>query len=59
MQELVQTCGRGVRAVDDWCENLIVDDSAVWFLSKYNHFAPSWFLEGKRTVRMIPEPPEL
>ena len=59
MQELVQTCGRGVRAVDDWAEALIVDDSAVWFLSKYKHFAPSWFLEGYRKVRMIPEPPEL
>jgi len=59
MQELVQTCGRGVRAVDDWCEQLICDDSAAWFLSKYSHFAPSWFLEGYRKVRMIPEPPEL
>lgn len=59
MQDLVQTCGRGDRAPDDWCENLITDDSAAWFLSKYKHFAPSWFLEGARTVRLIPEPPEL
>lgn len=59
MQELVQTCGRGVRAGDDWCENLIVDDSAQWFLSKYKRFSPSFFLEGYRRVRMIPEPPEL
>jgi len=59
MQDLVQTCGRPVRAKDDWSETGIIDDSAIWFIPKYSHFAPSYFLEGYRTVRMIPDPPGL
>ena len=58
MQELVQMVGRGVRSVDDWCENLLVDDS-TWFLHKWKRFSPSWFLDGYRSVTTIPTPPKI
>jgi hypothetical protein len=32
MQKLVQAVGRGMRAPDDWCETLIVDDQFSWFV---------------------------
>lgn len=59
MQKLVQTCGRAIRAVDDWCENLIVDDNIGWFMKRNWKFAPKWFRDGVRSSRMVPKPPEL
>jgi ATP-dependent DNA helicase DinG len=55
MQELVQMCGRGVRSVDDWCENFIVDDNVDWFMGKYKKFAPGWFNRSYRPLRGVPE----
>lgn len=59
MQELIQSCGRGMRAADDQCETFITDGHAIWFLSKNADLAPNWF---KRAVRRhdagsIPTPP--
>lgn len=58
MQNLVQTCGRGMRYQDDQCENMIIDDHFVWFVRKYEKFAPKWWLDAVKTVRTIPEPSE-
>ena len=58
MQNLVQTCGRGMRYPDDQCENMIIDDHFVWFVGKYRKFAPKWWLDAVQTVRTIPEPPK-
>lgn len=56
MQTLVQMCGRGMRAADDLCENLIVDDHAKWFIPKWREFAPKWFMESYTSVNIIPNP---
>jgi len=57
MQRLIQTCGRGVRSHDDWCENFVIDDNVKWFMDKYKKFAPKWF---RRSVQFagntIPRP---
>jgi len=55
MQELVQASGRGMRASDDWCEVFCVDDNVGWFLNKYKHFAPKWFIESYSKKTLIPK----
>lgn len=57
MQELVQASGRGMRSAQDRHEVLVVDDNIRWFLWKYKHFAPGWFLESHKTVSNVPDPP--
>lgn len=59
MQELIQGCGRGMRAEDDRCETFIVDGHAVWFLSKHANLAPRWFRRALRRLDpgSIPTPP--
>jgi hypothetical protein len=47
-----------MRYPDDQCENMIIDDHFVWFVRKYEKFAPRWWLDAVKTVRTIPEPPE-
>ena len=59
MQELVQSCGRGVRSEDDWCENFIVDDNWVWFKNAAKKFAPSWFIRACGSARTVPNAREL
>ena len=56
MQKLVQAVGRGMRAPDDWCETLIVDDSADWFLKRARKFAPRWFTDAVQWTGSIPDP---
>ena len=57
METLVQEAGRGTRSVNDKCEVLIIDDSIVWFMIKYKHFAPEWFLERYRgSLTAVPDP---
>lgn len=58
MQQLVQACGRGVRAQDDVCENLVIDDNIGWFMQRHGEFAPAWFREAYRRSATIPAPPE-
>jgi Rad3-related DNA helicase len=59
MQTLVQTTGRIVRAADDWGETFIIDDNIRWFIHQYAAFAPDWFKGSYRSVRVIPQPPEI
>lgn len=59
MQTLEQQCGRGMRAEDDWVENLIIDDHAGWFLRKKGHLASKSFLAGVMDVNAVPIPPEM
>ncbi len=60
MQSLVQTCGRGDRSKEDWCEILCVDDNILWFIWKYRDFAPkSGFLDAFRkwdSLTSVPRP---
>lgn len=57
MQQLVQACGRGVRAADDKCESFIIDDNITWFMQRYKKFAPRWFWDSYYNARTIPKPP--
>ena len=59
MQTLVQSAGRAVRSARDWCEIMIVDAQARWFLRKYAHLAPQWFLDAVRYPVAPPEPPRI
>jgi Rad3-related DNA helicase len=59
MQTLVQMSGRGMRAADDACETIIVDDHAKWFIPKWRIFAPRWFMESFMSVNMVPRPIKL
>lgn len=57
METLVQEAGRGTRSIDDKCEVLIIDDSAVWFMKRYAKFAPGWFMERYRgSLSAVPDP---
>lgn len=57
MQTLVQSYGRGMRAADDFCEVLIVDDNIKWFMFKHGKaFAPKWFREAYKSVAVVPSP---
>lgn len=58
-QTLVQTCGRGVRAEDDWCVNFVIDDHFKWFLRKYKDFMPKWFHDTIRQSITIPKVKEV
>jgi len=59
MQKLVQTTGRGVRKLHDWCENFIIDDSIDWFMRKNKRFAPKWFRNSVSKKTTLPEPRSL
>ncbi len=54
MQALVQACGRGMRAPDDYCESFIIDDHFKWFIDKYKGMAQRWFLDSIKSIRTIP-----
>ncbi|MEE8608592.1 MAG: helicase C-terminal domain-containing protein [Nitrospiraceae bacterium] len=54
MQMLVQACGRGMRAEDDFCECFVVDNNISWFLWKNKDLAPKWFLEAYSESGTIP-----
>lgn len=55
-QNLQQAVGRGMRAQDDRCENLIIDDQFKWFPWKFQKDFNKWFLEAVRTSMTIPKP---
>lgn len=57
MQRLIQTVGRGVRTPTDRCENFCIDDNILWFLPRYRHLAPKWFLESFARATTIPVAP--
>lgn len=57
MQKLVQACGRGMRAPDDWCETFIVDDVfADYFYRTNRKHAPQWFQNAIERVDYLPDP---
>lgn len=45
-QTLVQMTGRGMRAEDDQCETLIVDDNITWFVSQNRQHFPKWWMDS-------------
>jgi len=57
-QDLVQMCGRGMRANNDRCENFIIDDNISWFLwREAKPFIPNAFLKSFRKLQSIPPAP--
>ncbi len=56
-QTLVQMAGRGMRDEMDVCETIVIDDNWKWFLWKYRHLFPGWFMEACKTSVTIPKPP--
>lgn len=56
MQTMVQACGRGMRAKDDYCESFVIDSHWGWFQDKYKKFAPAWFQQAVRTSLTVPQP---
>ena len=57
-QSLQQAVGRGMRAVDDRCETLVIDDQMKWFPYKYKKFFAKWFLDAVGSSPVIPRPLE-
>ncbi len=57
MIQLVQASGRGMRAADDICETIIIDDNIGWFMQKNKQFAPDWFLRSMSRRDIVPPPP--
>lgn len=55
-QTLVQTTGRGMRAADDQCETIIIDDNVAWFVRRDREYFPSWWLDSYRQSATIPKP---
>lgn len=58
-QELVQTVGRGTRAVDDFCESFIVDDNIRWFITRSKDMLPLWFRGAYTSTLTVPDAPTL
>lgn len=59
-QTLVQMTGRGMRAEDDKCETLILDNNIQWFMWQNRKHLPKWWLEAYRQQggnEAMPEPP--
>lgn len=54
MSVVVQAAGRGVRAMDDWCDTFIIDDDWAWFWPKNKQFSPPWFREAVGRESTIP-----
>lgn len=52
---LVQQAGRAMRAHDDQCEVLIVDDHVRWFVPGNRRHLPRWFKVHRRAT--VPDPP--
>lgn len=57
MQILVQMVGRGMRAEDDQCETLIIDDNVLWFMRQNKlKFSPKWFRDAYLEGDKVPDP---
>lgn len=55
---LVQSAGRGMRAVDDMCETFIVDASVGWLIARNRELMPKWFRMAIKRVDMVPAAPK-
>lgn len=58
MTEMVQGSCRGMRSEEDSCEVFMVDGHMSWFVGRYKHLAPGWFVKGIRKVGDLPLPLE-
>jgi ATP-dependent DNA helicase DinG len=56
IQDLIQTCGRGVRTMSDYCENIIIDSHAEWLLHRGSKFVPQWFQSAVSVRSTLPKP---
>lgn len=54
---LIQMCGRGMRALDDFCEIFIFDDNIFWFNNAARELIPKWFRAAYRRRESLPPPP--
>jgi ATP-dependent DNA helicase DinG len=56
--EMVQMAGRGMRAEDDQCEIIVIDDQIIapWFVKSLRNFSPDWFMQSFRSQRTPPPP---
>ena len=53
---LVQSCGRGTRYPEDWCEIFVTDDTIGWWWKQHSHLTPAWFQERYQgTIDRIPQ----
>jgi len=59
MRDLIQMVGRGMRAADDFCEVFIVDNNIIWFIKRYGHYAPIWFISTYKSLVAVPDPEEI
>lgn len=59
VQSLIQMCGRGMRAEDDWCETFITDGAIrfVLAIANKNKLLPKWFKRSIQYVSSIPPAP--
>jgi Rad3-related DNA helicase len=56
-QELVQMCGRGMRAENDRCETFILDDTVDRIIRWRPGLFPPWFRQLYRKRENVPSPP--
>lgn len=42
---LIQSCGRGVRSIDDECVTYILDGSIIPLIQQYKHLLPKYFID--------------
>jgi Rad3-related DNA helicase len=54
-QDLVQSAGRGMRAQDDRCEVIVIDDNIKWFLKRNKSHLPRSFLRSVKWAQTVPE----
>jgi len=53
-----QETGRGMRAEDDQCENVITDDQCMWALNAFKDSAPKYWNASVRYANDFPKPPK-
>jgi Rad3-related DNA helicase len=56
---VIQQTGRGMRAEDDLCESLMIDDHWVWWKRAARDMFPKWFRAAWRDSARVPEAPRL
>lgn len=56
---LIQQTGRGMRAEDDMCETIVIDNHMDWFwpAAKRQKLIPEWFRRAYRVEMGVPNPP--
>lgn len=57
IQRIEQMAGRGMRYVQDQCENLLCDSHMDWWWGKTRHLSSHSFRKRIRPITRLPEPP--